>query len=188
MAQVFEFIKILSLNCIIATAVLPAYGKVDPPNYNFSLDELTPLLPGALLANLDQKFKNPELILNNGLFKTYRIFVSQLRYKFPVLIQTYEGKIVDFHARLPTYFLHDIFHQSLINRLGKQDIYVKKEEQATYIWKNKDGLKHVYSGACSITCFPIFYSVIQQNIETPGFQPILETLRYSEKVLQYKED
>ena len=24
-----------------------------------------------------------------------------------------------------------------------------------YIWKNKDGNKYIYSGACTITCFPI---------------------------------
>ena len=69
-------------------------------------------------------------------------------------------------AHLPQYFSHDLFHQALINRLGKQDSYLKKNKTAVYRWKNRKGLNYIYAGACTITCFPIYYAVYRQNPET----------------------
>lgn len=178
--QVFEFTKILTFISLLVTAFPLVQAKVDPPNYNFSLDELAPLKPGADANQTLQQYPRQELVLTNGPYRTYRIYVKQLRYLFPVLVQTFEDKITDIHATLPSYFLHDIFHQSLINRIGKQDQYFKKEEQALYVWNDVDGLKYIYSGACTITCFPLFYSVSLVSKPTPSFKSILERLKDSE--------
>ena len=114
-------------------------------------------MPGQNIKNLITKEK-PQLIRNGKKFKTYKFYIEHIRYKFALLVQTKNDTVTDFHARLPQYFLHDVFHQSLINRYGIQDIYKKTEESALYTWKDKNNINIVYSGTCTITCFPIFYS------------------------------
>ena len=149
------------------------HSKVEPPNYDFSLDKFDEYMPGKKIKNDDKK----NLTFNKKGFKTYKVYIEHIRYKFPLFVQTKDDVITDFFARLPAYFLHDIFHQSLINRLGNQDVYKKVEEQAVYVWKNKKGLRHFYSGGCSITCFPIYYSVKKdKNDFGAGFTPLIEQL------------
>ena len=152
-----QFRLILFLMLTLAFFSESGYPKVKAPNYNFSLDSLAFFLPGKSLIEAQKKY-GKGTILKKGPITTYRFYVAQIRYKFPVIIQASQGKIIDMFANLPTYFLHDIFHQSLINRYGKQDIYKKKEGGAVYTWKNKDGIRHTYSGTCTITCFPIYES------------------------------
>lgn len=156
-------------------------AKVDPPNYDFSLDRLKKFIPGnSLQKALDQgkngqAFNAQTLSEENG-YKITKIYIKHVRYKFPLLLQSSQGQITDFYARLPAYFLHDIFHQSLINRLGPQDIYKKVEEHAVYVWKSKESLNHVYSGACSITCFPVYYSVYPEKGAGGNYRPLVKRL------------
>lgn len=148
-------------------------SKIEPPNYDFSLDKFTEFMPGKTLKKEHQK----EIEFNKDGFKTYKVYLAHIRYKFPLYVQTKDNTITDFFARLPAYFLHNIFHQSLINRLGNQDIYKKVEEQAVYIWKDKNNLRHYYSGGCSITCFPIYYAVkTVKNNYGKSFVPLIEKL------------
>lgn len=149
-------------------------AKVEAPNYQFKLETLDPFYPQKNLANIPSSFNKPENVNSSGLKK---YLVKELRYNFPVLVQEREGVILDFFARLPSYFLHDVFFQSLVNRLGKQKTYKKIGEEAFYIWE-KDNLKHIYSAACTITCFPIFYTV--HPIEIPperAFTPLLKQMQ-----------
>ena len=147
-----DFLTILFILISVSTI-----AKVEAPNYDFSVDKFKEFAPGNKIAPLIEKYKPVVIGKDNGA-TTYKFYVAHIRYKFVTLVQVVDSKITDFHARLPHYFLHDIFHQSLINRYGAQDKYKKNEESALYIWENKDGVNHVYSGACTITCFPIFYS------------------------------
>jgi hypothetical protein len=133
----------------------PLNAKVEPPNYDFSLTALDPFLPGK---NVAEAGKGEPVHSTNGM-KTVKFMVAHIRYKFPVIVQEKGGIINDFFARLPSYFLHDLFFQSLVNRYGKQTSYKRVGEEAVYSW-DKDGNTHVYSAACTITCFPIFYSVM----------------------------
>lgn len=165
----FFKIKLLISFLILSNSVL---CKVEPPNYDFSLDQFTQFMPGN---KIQDKHKS-EITFNKNGFKTYKFYIAHIRYKFPIYIQTKNDVITDFFARLPAYFLHNIFHQSLINRLGSQDIYKKVEEQAIYVWSNKNNLRHYYSGGCSITCFPIFYAVkMNQHKFGSGFIPLMKT-------------
>lgn len=159
-----------------------AWGKVDPPNYDFSVDQFKAFMPGEKLSTINKKYKSTEVVFKGGAFVTYKFYVEHIRYKFPILVQTINGIVTDFYARLPYYFLHDVFHQSLINRYGAQDFYQKTEESAIYVWKNKDNVKHIYSGACTITCFPIFYSAIPvEHKYGAGFEPIIKKMQSSLK-------
>lgn len=168
------------LATIIVLASIASHAKVDPPNYDFSLDQLKVFMPGSKLDAAKQKHGEAQLVKKVGAFEIHRLYVKHVRYKFPVLAQVNKGEITDFYARLPAYFLHDIFHQSIINRLGSQDVYKKVEEQAVYVWKNKDGLNHVYSGACTITCFPVYYSVYPDMPKFGGHVPILKLMTQQE--------
>ncbi len=132
--------------------------------------------PKASLKALNAKYKKSEVVDDKGEIKTIKYYIAHKRYKFPVYIQVKGDDILDFFAKLPSYFLHDVFHQSLINRLGKQDEYFKKEANAVYQWNNKDGIKHIYSGGCSITCFPIYYSaiIVKPKKGLTGHRPLIE--------------
>lgn len=149
--------KVILLSLILGLSI-KTYSQVDPPNYNFSLDKFDAFMPGSKLSEVQKTYGKGEAVFKKDPYTTYRFFIEHIRYKFVILVQTKEDEIIDFHANLPTYFLHDIFHQSLINRLGKQSKYARENEQAVYVW-NKEKLIHTYSGACSITCFPIYYAV-----------------------------
>lgn len=140
----------------------PLNAKVEAPNYNFSVDTLNDFMPGTSIDSIEKKYGKGTVERNFGGAQTQKYFVSHIRYKFPVLVQVSEGKVLDMYARLPNYFLHDVFLQSLVNRIGKQTSYKKTGEHAHYVWDNKD-LKHIYDGACTITCFPIFYAVEKKD-------------------------
>jgi hypothetical protein len=152
--------RLLYLSIFYLISIDSVLAKIEPPNYNFSVDKFQDFMPDKKISQINIKYPGKkEVIFKQGPYTTYKYYIEHVRYKFAVLVQTINGTVTDFHARLPQYFLHDIFHQSLINRFGKQDFYKKTEESAIYVWKNKDNIKHVYSGTCTITCFPIFYAV-----------------------------
>jgi hypothetical protein len=140
----------------------PINAKVEAPNYNFSVDILQEFAPGTSLETIQKKYGKGSVERNVRGAQTMKFFVSHIRYKFPVLVQVQEGKVLDMYARLPHYFLHDVFLQSLVNRIGKQTTYKKTGEHAHYVWENKEQ-RHIYDGACTITCFPIFYAVETVN-------------------------
>jgi hypothetical protein len=154
--------KIFTWALLILPLLLSA--KVDPPNYNFSLDTFRDFWPGTALSSIQKKYEKGTIIKKEETTTTYRFYVAQLRYKFPIFIQVYQGQVLDFYGRLPTYFLHDVFHQSLINRFKQQDIYKKIEANAIYIWKNRQKANLIYSGTCTITCFPIYFAGISTQI------------------------
>lgn len=150
-------------------------AKVEAPNYNFSLDTLNDFHPNKKKENLDKKYGKAEVMSESNGVQTLKYYVAHIRYKFPVIVQTRDGIVLDFFARLPNYFLHDVFFQSLINRIGKQNSYKRVGEEAIYQWEKKP-LKHVYSAACTITCFPIFYTVFPLE-KKAGFTPLLASMK-----------
>lgn len=145
----------------------PLNAKVEAPNYNFSNETFEDFLPGKATRDLQLKFGSPEEMSLDRQVRTVKYYISSVRYKFPVIVQEQEGVILDFHARLPSYFLHDSFFQGLTNKLGKQTSYKKTGEEAYYTWE-KPPLRHIYSAACTITCFPIFYAVQKIDPEEPS--------------------
>jgi hypothetical protein len=152
----------------------PLNAKVEPPNYNFSLETLADFFPEKKIEDIEKKYGKAETTGNKNGVLTQKFYVAQIRYKFPVIVQVKDGKVLDFFAKLPSYFLHDIFFQSLVNRIGKQKDYKKVGEEAVYGWE-KDALKHVYSATCTITCFPIFYTVFPSS--TNGFKPLIVQMK-----------
>ena len=156
----------------------PLKAKVDPPNYDFSVATLEDFYPDKLIADAEKKYGKADIMEDKSGIQTLRFYVAHIRYKFPVIVQAREGKILDSFSRLPNYFLHDIFLQSLVNKNGKQDLFKKVDEEAVYIWSNKNNLKLVYSAACTITCFPIFFTVYPA---TPTFVPQIEKMKKSLK-------
>lgn len=152
-------------------------AKVEKPNYDFSIDTLSEFLPGKSLSDLEAKYGKGEVLSDEGGLKTIKFNVAHIRYKFPVLVQVNNNQVEDAFARLPNYFLHDIFFQSLVNRYGKQSVYKKTGEEAFYIWEGKP-LKHIYSAACTITCFPIFYAVEKADKE---YSTVLEKMKKANK-------
>lgn len=150
----------------------PLNAKVEAPNYNFSIETLQDFFPGKTSEEIVKKYGKAEVMAQANGIETLKFQVAHLRFKFPVLIQVKDGVVLDNFARLPSYFLHDIFLQSLVNKFGKQSSYKKTGEEAYYVW-NLPEFKHVYSGACTITCFPIFYAVFPKNYQV---KPLLEKM------------
>jgi hypothetical protein len=166
-------LKLLFILPCLILLFQPLNAKVEPPNYNFSLDTIADFYPDKTTAALEPKYGKGEKMGSSGGVQTIKFYVAHMRYKFPVIIQARDGVITDFFARLPSYFLHDLFFQSLVNRYGKQTTYKKTGEEAHYTWV-QDPLKHIYSAACTITCFPIFYAVQKTTANGPS---VLEKMR-----------
>ena len=142
----------------------PAQNKL--PNYDFSIDNLEVFFPNSTREEIEKTAGEGTIIKSNENLVIKRYYVAQLRYKFPVFVQFYQDKSIEFFARLPSYFLHDLFHQALINRYGEQNRYVRIENSALYIWQNAENNQIVYNGMCTITCFPQFLSIAKK--ETQG--------------------
>ena len=154
----FLFLIILSLLAFVNDS----FSEVRAPQDHFRLEQLDSFFPGKSFSDIPDQWGKPKLMGRKGGVSLFRFEISHRYYRFPLLVQVYDNKVVDFFASLPSYFLHDVFHQSLINRYGKQKTYIRKEKQAYYKWNTKKGLSHSYAGACSITCFPLYYSVYPQ--------------------------
>lgn len=158
--------------------VFEVQGEIEPPNYNFSLDTLADFYPGKKFEEIKKKYGKPELAINKGV-PIYQFYVSHLRYKFPVYVRIYNNESVGFFARLPSYFLHDVFHQSLINRYGKQDEYSKVGNAAVYIWNNEKNIKFIYQGQCTLNCFPMYLSgeMVTPPANYPGTTDIIQEFK-----------
>ncbi len=165
------FTQVLVLTFILNFS---AFSKVEAPNYNFSLDIFKTFMPGQRLEDIKSNHKKISIEKKSNGLLTYKVQIRKKRYNFSIFFQISEEtqKVTDFYTRLPSYFLHDTFHQSIINRFGKQNKYFKDEEAAVYIWNKKD-VTHVYSGGCSITCFPIYYSVYSNKED---YSPIFKNM------------
>lgn len=133
-----------------------SWSKVVPPQSAFEFQQLTDFYPGKPVQKIENEYQNEEIVLNSGQ-KILKVQILHQQYRFPIYLQIRKGLILDFYAVLPTYFLHDVFHQSIINRFGPQQKYVLINETALYKWENEDYLQ-VYSATCTITCFPLFYT------------------------------
>ncbi|WP_412469951.1 MULTISPECIES: hypothetical protein [unclassified Halobacteriovorax] len=141
----------------------PAKAKVEEPNYDFTFDKFKPFYPGQKLSDIKNEYKAIRLINDKKPLATYEIQIRHQSYFFPVFIHVRDEVVLDFYARLPNYFLHNTFHQSLINRYGKQDKFINNDGTSVYIWNDEAGFTITYTGACTITCFPIFIHMIKKD-------------------------
>jgi len=156
-------------------------AEVEPYNYDFTIDKLNLFWPGKTLDEANKKYGKPELLKKTESVIYWKYNLIHVRYKFPIFVQVNRKtkKIMDFYARLPNYFLHNIFHQGLINRFGPQKHYYPYERSAVYKWENtKEGLDILYSGTCTITCFPIFVAVFppKKPKGMDEYKPIMDVI------------
>ncbi len=154
---------VIFLLCVLSLA---ASAKVDPANYEFSTDTLSDFFPGKKISEIEAKYGKGD-VMKEGDVKMIRFWVSQIRYKFPVIVQADQENVLDMFATLPTYFLHDVFHQSLIKRWGKQKTYKRVDEEAYYRWSDEEKVMH-YAAACTITCFRLYFSVAPSKEKSSG--------------------
>lgn len=137
---------------------------------DFKLDTLLLFTPGNLKTDVEKNFKNGKVIRNDDDILLVRYEVSHTHYKFPVFVQYKNDIIHDMSASLPQYFLHDVFHQSLINRFKKQDKYKRVDEEAVYEWSDVKGVKMTYGASCTITCFPVFLNMEIKDLKIETIQ------------------
>ena len=164
---------LLSILCLVNTG----FPQVTPPNYKFTLDKFNPVLPNKDLEGVEKAFGKGKQLFKNEEFTTLKWQMKHQQYHFPIIAQVYKKKIVDFHATLPSYFLHNIFHQSLITRYGKQSLYKRLNQHALYIWR-KPEYNIFYMAACTVTCFPVYLSVVRGKIpeEAYSYRPLIERM------------
>lgn len=143
-----------------------ARSEVKPIDYNFTFDKFSPFMPTQNINDIKKIYPRVELINKTGAISLYRVEIIHDRYKFPLFFQIKNDLVVDFFAKLPSYFLHDLFHQSLINRFGKQDKFTSTNNHSYYTWENQGDYIISYSGACTITCFPIYIHFIGKKEQT----------------------
>jgi hypothetical protein len=156
------FSKIIGIYFFLFPSLL--LGKVDPKNYNFSLDQLNDFNVNKTIQEIKTKYGDGEEVFKDNKTITYKYYISHIRYRFPIFVTFYQEKSLGYFAKLPSYFLHDVFHQSLINRFEKQDHYSKQGNAAIYIWNNEKGMRYTYHGQCTITCFPVYLQTETINL------------------------
>ena len=151
-------------------------AAVDAPNFNFNFDSLKDFFPRQDLATLDQKF-TPQVLQANGAYRWQKYQLTHPRYQIKILAQAWQDKVADFFAPLPSFFSHDLFLQALIKRLGPAQKMAKQGEEAAYFWE-QDQLRYIYAAACTITCFPVYLTVIDLRIPPQdAYQPLWERLQ-----------
>ena len=164
---------------LFSTAAMCQDIAVDDPIYpQFEFSQLAPFQVGKLVADIPPEYKATEINLKNAL-RINQYYLTHLGYKFPIFIQYAETIILDLYVRLPSYLLHDFFHQTLINNYGMQQSYILKDSTAVYTW-DSDGVQRVYSGGCTISCFPIFYTEINSSESRPAdYRSLYQLLKES---------
>ncbi len=161
-------------------------AKVDPPNYNFKFEELNPFFPDSPVAGIKAIDPKMKLLFDDGVIQQYKAHIRKQRYIIPVHFHVYKEKVLDFYTKLPSYFLHDVFHQSLINRFGKQQEYKLKNGTAFYKWKQAKQTM-VYSSTCTITCFPIYFSVYKNSYPEEDLKKYLPYFFRTQETNSFKD-
>jgi len=161
--QVLQSLYIITV-ILLTLFSFNSFAKVQPPNYDFTLNKFDDFIPGTDINKVKKKFGKGVLVKKEDKLTTLRFNLIHVRYKFPITVQVKNNKITDFMASLPSYFLHNVFHQSLINKYGKQDQYHAHAGQGVYIWNKKPKNMIIYEGGCSITCHPISFSIKKKNM------------------------
>lgn len=136
-----------------------AHCEVTPKNYDFTLDKFQTFWPGTEKGKVEEVYKDGSTYKKEKNQEIRRYQIRHLRYTFPVFVQYKDDIVTDFFASLPSYFIHDVYHQSIINRFGKHTKYINKENSSLYVWELKDKIEIYYNGSCTVTCFPVYYSV-----------------------------
>lgn len=179
MCNCYYFRKLILLLVFVSFSNLSLLdAAVKAPNYDFKLEQLSIFYPGKSKDELDKKFGEGQYIFKNNKLAGYRYYVSEQNYRFPVYVQIKDNLVTDFHTSLPIYFLHDVFHQSLITKYGLQNNFLNHNEQSIYLWNKRDDIQIVYASACTITCFPLYLSVMPAKAKwESGYKPIIELLK-----------
>lgn len=141
---------------LIPLLIIAIQAKVDPPNYNFSLEKLAPFAPESSFEEIKTLYPKYEKVTLKGGVQAFKVYVEHDRYRFPLYFQVSGDSVTNYYARLPQYFLLNIFHQTLFVKYGLQDTFKKLDEHAVYLWKNAEGRRILMVGECTITCFPNF--------------------------------
>jgi len=152
----------LLFSLVLLLMTNPTQSKIEPPNYNFSLDRLAVFYPKSPVEKMSELHGEPEVYLTEGSRKILRFSIKHERYNFPVFVEVENNISVSFFTSLPTYFLHDLFHQSLINRYGPQQKFTHLEGKSVYQWTLPE-MKLIYAGTCTITCFPLYFAVSSES-------------------------
>jgi len=145
---------ILILPCLV-TIFQPLIAKVEVPHQAFRFEMLESFMPNNSFQELEKKYSPAETLPSENGIITKKFLLKHERFSFPVYAQHLDGKIIDFYAKLPSYFSHDRFLTDLQKKWGKQQHYKKQGEEAVYVWVNNE-TEFIYQASCTITCFPVF--------------------------------
>lgn len=165
---------LLSLIILFLSVDILALEKSDSKN-SFTLSDIESYLPGKNISDELKTQIKAQLIQNKNDTKLWRFFIKENTYVIALFFQEKNNLILDLYLALPSYFLHDSFHQTLINKFGKQDRFLHHNGTSVYSWINKSDIEILYSATCTITCFPIFLNIYQKNNDS-GFIPFSKGL------------
>lgn len=154
---VFSVFIFVSISTVVFMSVFPLFAVAEVPNYHFTLETLSPFLPGKNLQEVIKIHGKGELVNQKREIELYRFSITHGTYRIPLYLQTYKGTILDFYLSLPSYFLHNTLHRELITKWGKQQYYHVKENSAFYQWNLAEGQWKVrYAATCTFSCYPLF--------------------------------
>ncbi len=159
-----------------------ALTQVSPSDPALFMDSWQVFHPGAKLSVLRSVHGQGELAEELEDSQIYRFQVASRRYQLILLVQARDGIVLDFLLRLPSYFLHDTLHQRLIDRMGRQNHYFKKDNAAVYRWNDVKGHQIYYAAACTLVCFPLYLAGITgaPSADLKSYLPLLYRFKISQ--------
>ena len=166
-------LKLLTIFACLLLFDQPLKARNGAPNYNLVIESLSDFYPGKKLEDVEKAHGKGEITNDKGGVQTKKFLVSKNGLSFPVLVQFKDDVVIDFFVRFASSLPHNDFHKAFLKSLGPQSSYKPGNGDALYTWV-KTPLKHTYSAACTITCFPIFYAVQKIEPENPS---ILELMK-----------
>jgi hypothetical protein len=147
----------------LLSLIFSIHAEITPPNYDFTLKSIDNFTPGKNIEEVKKENPKFDVFSDNGSQKILRFKLKRTNYTLDLYTQVKKDIITDVFVRLPQFFIHDLFLADLQKKWKKQDRFVRHDRTAVYVWLNKDNTNIVYSGSCSITCFPLFLEIVSTD-------------------------
>lgn len=103
------------------------FGKVQTPSYESILKAFDDFMPSQNFETIEKKYGKGKLQNLNKTLTEYKFNLKAQGFTFPIFIQVYQSKVVDFFSKLPSFFITTNFIKQLLKDTeNKNPISIKK--------------------------------------------------------------
>lgn len=133
--------------------------------YTLVIESLKNFSPGSAIKMIQEEYGKGREYFRDGDDSIYRFILPGKKFNVTLFVRFKGDVATALWASLPTHLQHHLFHQALIAKHGKQDRYFKKENSGVYIWERDKNTRLIYSGQCTLFCFPLYLAIFSKEQE-----------------------